>query len=90
MKVHHFESTGDAYDATQCDDTIRNGDILVIKSEGVVGIADTWPFAVTETSGKLHSLADGVTIETYQDGKFARSAALAAKAIQKMKERSAK
>ena len=56
MHVHYFESTGRAYDATQCDETIRTGDILVIESEGVVGIADTWPFAITAETGKLHEV----------------------------------
>lgn len=55
-QVHYFNSTGEAYDATQCSDEIKDGDVLVIRSEGVVGIADTWPFAVTEAAGNLHSI----------------------------------
>lgn len=51
-----FDSTGDAYDATQCDDTIQNGDALVIQSEGVVGLAWTWPVAVTVQAGDLHAV----------------------------------
>jgi len=54
---HAFASTGNAYDATQCDEAIRTGDTLVVLPEAVVGIAMTWPFAVTETCGKLHALA---------------------------------
>ncbi|TPL42589.1 hypothetical protein [Mesorhizobium sp. B2-4-5] len=64
IKVHFFDSTGEAYDATQCDETIQNGDVLIIPDEKVVGLADTWPVAVTKQAGHLHSLADG-NFETY-------------------------
>jgi hypothetical protein len=59
MAVHQFESSGEAYDATQCDESIKNGDVLVIASEGVIGIADTWPVAVTIAKGELHEPAEG-------------------------------
>ena len=54
---HAFASTGNAYDATQCDEAIKTGDTLIIFAEGVVGIAMTWPFAITKECGKLHALA---------------------------------
>jgi hypothetical protein len=53
MKIETFETTKDAYDATQCCD-IPRGTVLHIPSEGVVGVADTWPFAVTADYGSLH------------------------------------
>lgn len=56
--VHEFASTGDAYDACQCDENIKQGDTLVIKAEKIVGVADTWPFAVTADHGQLHGIAD--------------------------------
>jgi len=84
--IHRFASTGEAYDATQCDSDIENGDVLVIAAEGVVGIADTWPFAVTENFGKLHRLHAHDTIETYQEGRFAGSKALAEQAIADMRK----
>lgn len=52
-KVHTFSSTGRAYDACQGDE-IKNGDILLIPSEKVVGLAWTWPVAVTVEYGALH------------------------------------
>jgi hypothetical protein len=85
-QVHHFASTGEAYDATQCDENIKNGDVLVIASERVVGIADTWPFAITKEFGKLHALEEGTTIETYRDGKFAGSKEIAEQEIAKLPE----
>lgn len=54
MIIHEFETTGEAYDACQCDETIRDGDVLLIKSEGVVGLAHAWPCAVTVETGELH------------------------------------
>lgn len=56
QQTHHFDSTQEAYDACQCDDNVKDGDILVVKSERVVGIADTWPFAITDKTGELHSV----------------------------------
>jgi hypothetical protein len=66
ITIHSFASSGLAYDATQCDDAVKTGDILVIESEGVVGVAHTWPFAVTEKHGDLHQLgedANGIRFE---------------------------
>lgn len=63
-KTHYFDSSGDAYDETQCSDEIKNGDLLVIKAERIVAIADTWPFAVTKEHGKLHAPAEGVDVDT--------------------------
>ncbi|WP_185749591.1 hypothetical protein [Stutzerimonas xanthomarina] len=36
--IHEFASSSDAYDATQCDESVRKGDALLIASEGVVGL----------------------------------------------------
>lgn len=63
--VHFFDSTGEAYDATQCDEAVRDGDILVIESEGVIGIAHTWPVAVTQAYGRLHQITPGSTDAQY-------------------------
>ncbi len=60
--AHVFDSTAEAYDATQSDDSIRKGDRLLIVSEAVVGLADTWPIAVTVEHGKLHQPIDGADI----------------------------
>lgn len=56
--VHTFDSTGEAYDACQTDDNINDGDTLLIPSEGVVGIAGTWPVAISKEAGELHSLTN--------------------------------
>ena len=56
QRIHSFASTGNAYDATQIDERIASGDALLILSEGVVGIARCWPFAVTQATGNLHGV----------------------------------
>ncbi len=61
MTIHRFKSTGAAYDACQCDENVRKGDILLIERERVVGIADTWPMAVTPNHGEFHLLGDSIT-----------------------------
>lgn len=65
--VHQFDSTGSAYDASQCDDNIKDGDVLVVASEGVIGILmKAWPCAVVfdpdSGPGALHVFADTVDI----------------------------
>ena len=54
-KVYTFDTSRDAYDAIQVGD-VPVGGVLHIPSEGIVGVADTWPFAVTEAYGSLHGL----------------------------------
>lgn len=61
--IHRFESSGDAYDATQTDETINDGDVLVVESERVVGfLVKAWPVAVTPEHGAFHSLAPDADI----------------------------
>lgn len=57
-RAHTFDSTGDAYNATQCDESIKSGALLLIESEHVVGLAGTWPIAVTVELGELHGVTD--------------------------------
>jgi hypothetical protein len=62
MNTHTFNSTGEAYDASQCDDAIRDGDLLHVPSEGVVGIlCGAWPVAVTAAHGAFHTLGAGAS-----------------------------
>ncbi|MER5638294.1 hypothetical protein ABT095_15195 [Kitasatospora sp. NPDC002227] len=70
--VHRFDSTAEAYDATQCDEEIRDGDVLVIESEGVVGfLVEAWPVAVTAVRGELHGFEGPV--EDFEDGAYIAS-----------------
>ena len=64
VRVHHFDSTGEAYNASQTHDDIRDGDVLVVRPEGIVGIlVEAWPTVVHFTderrdSGAFHELKD--------------------------------
>ena len=58
-KAHLFDSTGEACDACLSCSTnnhIKTGDTIVVESEGVVGLADTLPFAITDESGEFDSV----------------------------------
>lgn len=66
--VWTFYSTGEAYGACQCNEEIRDGDVLVIEREKVIGLAGTWPFALTEAHGELHTHKPDV--RTYKDGMY--------------------
>jgi hypothetical protein len=63
VRVWTFANSGDAYDMTQCDDDLKTGDVLLIPSEKVVGITNTWPLAITKEIGHLHGVQDGYKIE---------------------------
>lgn len=62
--AHVFDTTSEAYDATQCDPAVHKGDRLLIVSEAVVGLAHTWPIAVTVEHGQLHAPGDDADIVT--------------------------
>ncbi|WP_329148258.1 hypothetical protein OIU91_19765 [Streptomyces sp. NBC_01456] len=74
--VHHFGSTREAYNETQCWDDVLDGDVLVIEREQVVGfLRSAWPGAITAAHGELHTFtADPRKID---DGKYAASVELA-------------
>ena len=72
-KEYTFDSTWKAYSAAQSDD-MKDGDILIIPSEGVVGIANSaWPMAITKEHGQLHCLGDDYAWEDVEGGKFLKS-----------------
>ena len=60
VPVHSFPSSGAAYNACQSNDSIHDGDIIHVPSEGVVGLAGTWPAAVTKQIGQLHGFNDEI------------------------------
>lgn len=60
IQIHIFETSGQAYDSSQCDDSIHDGDLLVVPSERALAIlCKAWPVALTEqTAGKaFHTFA---------------------------------
>jgi hypothetical protein len=82
-RVHRFDDTREAYDATQWNDEIRDGDVLVIASEKVVGFLNkAWPVALTVRHGELHTL--NVPVSELGEGRYAEPARLAAEEARKL------
>lgn len=72
--VWFFTSTGEAYDVSQCDDRIQDGDILAVPSEGVVGVLiKAWPVAATPEAGKFHAPMDGFDWANVEGDNYTRS-----------------
>ena len=69
--IHNFHDSGMAYDMCQCDENVKTGDILNITCENVVGLAHTWPVAVTINFGSFHAFKEDATEETIA-GMFTR------------------
>jgi hypothetical protein len=81
MNVWHFASTGEAYDATQTDERIKDGDVLVVASEEVVGfLLQAWPVAVTEARGHFHDGGGDANLRSLEGGKYTASVDAAWKA----------
>ena len=90
MSTHFFRMSGEAYDACQTgihyahdgEYEVKTGDILVIEKEKVIGIADTWPVAVTKERGHFHEPAHGTTlVQAFADRKVTAEHIAAAKAV---------
>jgi hypothetical protein len=55
--VHEgFPDSGEAYDASQWRDDIKDGDTLVTQDGKVAVLVKAWPIAVTEDNGHFHKL----------------------------------
>ncbi|MEV3895346.1 hypothetical protein [Streptomyces anulatus] len=81
--VHRFTSTEEAYDETQTRDDIRDGDVLVIESENVVGfLRSAWPGAITAEHGELHTFTRSARL--IDNGKYVASVDLAEKTAQEI------
>jgi len=77
IQVHRFCSSGEAYDATQTDDAINDGDVLVVPNEQLAGILiEAWPVAVGPERDDVafHYLAPEADISaiTSADGKVSK------------------
>lgn len=62
IRVHTFDKyhdSGEVYNLTQTDESIKSGDVLVLEGEEIVGILDkAWPVAITVKHGEFHGPAD--------------------------------
>ncbi len=72
---HDFATTDEAYAASQSREDIRDGDLLVVAAEGVVGVmVSPWPIAVTQAHGAFHQLGDGADWADVREGRYISSA----------------
>jgi hypothetical protein len=56
VKVWAFRSNREAYDLTQTSDEIKDGDVLYVPSENLVGfLAKAWPIAVIGKPENFHT-----------------------------------
>ena len=59
MRVHYFDTSGEAYDASQTHDDISDGDVLVVESEQAVAILmKAWPTVYNDDAlpNEFHTL----------------------------------
>jgi len=86
VKIHIFESSAEAYDDSQCNEDIKDGDILHVPSEGVAAVlVEAWPTVDTQNElpegCAFHSFGPGYTGATLEGGKYAASFAKAEELI---------
>jgi hypothetical protein len=72
--IHTFECSEDAYDSSQCDDAIKDGDILVTP-ESVAVLVQAWPVLVKGEPGEFHTLA--TSWETLEGGRYLEASIVA-------------
>lgn len=81
-EIFAFETSGEAYNASQTNEAISDGDILVVASEGVAAILiSAWPTLAAGTEfveSAFHPLEGGyAAYATLDGGKYAVSACIA-------------
>lgn len=81
IRSHTFESSREAYDVAQTCDAIRDGDVLLVPSEGLAAVlVEAWPVAVTpggDGHGAFHTLASDVSWQETHEGRYEAAAAVA-------------
>ena len=82
--VHNLEAftMPYAYDYTQCSDSIKDGDILLVR-DGVAIMVEAWPVMAVGISAVFHNVSHGFHAET--SGKYAKSFAEANSSIDTLK-----
>jgi hypothetical protein len=84
VHVHEFPDGGEAYDASQCEDEIRDGDVLLVTGQGAGVLVQAWPTLVVGEVEAFHTFAEGggspYTWDNLDDGKYVESARVAREA----------
>lgn len=74
--VHKFNqlTTGEAYDETQVNDDIKDGDIIVCNDgKSIAILVEAWPAIAKGERGDFHGLEEGRSWETLDGGKYAEA-----------------
>lgn len=76
VTVHDFtgQYSGDVYDQTQTDNSIKDGDVLDLGAGNVAIMVEAWPTIVVGEIEQFHKLSIGASFETYKAGRYAASA----------------
>lgn len=79
IRSHTFPDSGTAYNASQTDDNIRDGDVLLVPSEGNAAVlVQAWPTTAFGTDpGAFHRLDDHTDWKQFDDGTYLSSAIVA-------------
>lgn len=64
------------YAETQCNDEIKDGDVLLCDN-GIALMVEAWPVSISNNMFDFHVLANHLTWETFEDGKYLESYKLA-------------
>ncbi|MDQ0961982.1 hypothetical protein QFZ66_005860 [Streptomyces sp. B4I13] len=76
--VHRFFDTTEAYDASQCYEEIKDGDLLVVENEQAIAIVvDVYPVAATVQHGEFHAGPESVRL--FRERRYAASMEAAGK-----------
>ncbi|WP_330435819.1 hypothetical protein OIC43_37075 [Streptomyces sp. NBC_00825] len=71
--VHRFDDTTEAYNASQCYDEIKDGDLLVVASERAIAVLmGAYPVALTILHGEFHACLEEPA-RTFREGRYAAS-----------------
>jgi hypothetical protein len=77
-RVHDLSELDDeeAYDETQTNDTIKDGDVIIVK-HGVAVMYRAWPVLVAGHAEEFHRLNPGTSWATFNGGKYLAAAEMA-------------
>jgi hypothetical protein len=81
--AHQFETSVEAYDRSQCDETISDGDVLIVTRENRAAVlVSAWPVIVIGPAHDprgpaFHELDDGVDWLSFEGGRYVEAAAYA-------------
>lgn len=75
MKIHNLrdKSHHEVYDQTQTDESIGDGDVLLLSGGGIGVLIGAYPTIIHGTSDVLHQLNDGVSLDDLDDGRYSDS-----------------